>query len=100
MVTIAVNPYLDRNFAPIREEITTDKLSVIGELPPELSGMFVRNGPNPQWTPIGEYHWFDGDGMLHGVQISNGIATYRNRYVQTAGWKKNEKRVKLSGVGC
>jgi hypothetical protein len=28
MATIAVNPYLDRNFAPIREEITTDKLLV------------------------------------------------------------------------
>lgn len=62
MVTTAVNPYLDRNFAPIREEITTDKLSVIGELPLDLSGMFVRNGPNPQWKPIGEYHWFDGMG--------------------------------------
>ncbi|MBE8999627.1 carotenoid oxygenase family protein [Nostoc sp. LEGE 12447] len=91
MPTIAVNPYLDRNFAPIREEITTDKLPVIGELPLDLSGMFVRNGPNPQWTPIGQYHWFDGDGMLHGVQISNGVATYRNRYVQTDGWKKERE---------
>ncbi|MEH2305721.1 carotenoid oxygenase family protein [Nostoc sp.] len=91
MPTIVVNPYLDRNFAPIREEITTDKLPVIGELPLDLSGMFVRNGPNPQWTPIGQYHWFDGDGMLHGVQISNGVATYRNRYVQTAGWKKERE---------
>ncbi|MFN6564071.1 MAG: carotenoid oxygenase family protein [Nostoc sp. ChiSLP01] len=87
MTTIAVNPYLDRNFAPIRKEITADKLSVIGELPADLSGMFVRNGPNPQWPPIGEYHWFDGDGMLHGIEISNGVATYRNRYIQTRGWK-------------
>ncbi|MBW4450789.1 MAG: carotenoid oxygenase family protein [Spirirestis rafaelensis WJT71-NPBG6] len=87
MVTTAVNPYLDGNFAPIHKEITTDTLKVIGELPPDLSGMFVRNGPNPQWTPIGQYHWFDGDGMLHGVRINNGKATYRNRYVQTRGWK-------------
>ena len=87
MVTTAVNPYLDGNFAPVHKEITTDTLKVIGELPPDLSGMFVRNGPNPQWTPIGQYHWFDGDGMLHGVRISNGKATYRNRYVQTKGWK-------------
>ncbi|QLE44284.1 9-cis-epoxycarotenoid dioxygenase [Nostoc sp. C052] len=99
MVTIAVNPYLDRNFAPIHEEITTGKLSVIGELPLELSGMFVRNGPNPQWTPIGQYHWFDGDGMLHGVQISNGVATYRNRYVQTAGWKKEREAGKALWSG-
>ncbi|MEI1375115.1 carotenoid oxygenase family protein [Nostoc sp. UHCC 0926] len=99
MVTIAVNPYLDRNFAPIREEITTNKLPVIGELPLDLSGMFVRNGPNPQWTPIGQYHWFDGDGMLHGVRISNGVATYRNRYVRTAGWKKEREAGKALWSG-
>ena len=87
MATTKVNPYLDGNFAPVDEEITANTLQVIGELPPDLSGMFVRNGPNPQWTPIGKYHWFDGDGMLHGVRISNGKATYRNRYVQTKAWK-------------
>ncbi|MDB9376182.1 carotenoid oxygenase family protein [Nodularia sphaerocarpa] len=87
MTITAINPYLDSNFAPIQEEITTDTLKVIGELPPNLSGMFVRNGPNPQWSPIGQYHWFDGDGMLHGVRISNGQATYSNRYVRTRGWK-------------
>ncbi|MBK1987769.1 carotenoid oxygenase family protein [Sphaerospermopsis aphanizomenoides BCCUSP55] len=86
MVATVVNPYLDGNFAPVRQEITQDTLKVIGELPPDLSGMFVRNGPNPQHSPIGQYHWFDGDGMLHGVEISNGQATYRNRYVRTRGW--------------
>ena len=49
--------------------------------------MFVRNGPNPQFPPIGQYHWFDGDGMLHGVRISNGKAQYHNRYVRTKGFK-------------
>lgn len=87
MTTTAVNPYLDGNFAPVHEEITTETLKVIGELPPGLSGMFVRNGPNPQWTPTGKYHWFDGDGMLHGVTINNGKATYRNRYIRTKGWQ-------------
>lgn len=87
VATTVVNPFLDGNFAPVREEITADTLQVIGELPPDLSGMFVRNGPNPQWAPIGKYHWFDGDGMLHGVRIHNGQATYRNRYVRTSGWK-------------
>ena len=86
IASTAVNPYLAGNFAPINTEISTDTLEVIGELPPDLSGMFVRNGPNPQWSPIGQYHWFDGDGMLHGVQINNGKATYHNRYVRTRGW--------------
>ncbi|MEO1761659.1 MAG: carotenoid oxygenase family protein [Cyanobacteria bacterium J06629_18] len=87
MVTTAINPFLDGNYAPVGEEITTDDLKIIGEIPPDLSGMFVRNGPNPQWQPKGQYHWFDGDGMLHGVRISNGKASYRNRYVRTKGWQ-------------
>jgi carotenoid cleavage dioxygenase-like enzyme len=99
MVTTAINPYLDGNFAPVDKEITTDSLKVIGEIPPDLSGMFVRNGPNPQWTPIGQYHWFDGDGMLHGVRISNGKATYRNSYVQTKGWKIEQEAGKAVWSG-
>lgn len=87
MATVAVNPYLEGNFAPIRQEITADELPVIGELPPCLNGIFVRNGPNPQFPPQHRYHWFDGDGMLHGVQINNGKASYRNRYVRTKGWQ-------------
>ncbi|MEA5619181.1 carotenoid oxygenase family protein [Cronbergia sp. UHCC 0137] len=87
MTPTTINPYLDGNFAPIKNEITTDILEVIGELPPDLAGMFVRNGPNPQWPPIGRYHWFDGDGMLHGVRIKDGKATYSDRYIKTKGWQ-------------
>jgi len=86
-MTTTVNPYLDGNFAPVRTEIVGEDLPVKGEIPPDLCGIFVRNGPNPQFAPIGQYHWFDGDGMLHGVEISNGKAHYRNRYVQTKGWQ-------------
>ncbi|MCG5058546.1 MAG: carotenoid oxygenase family protein [Limnoraphis sp. WC205] len=84
--TVATNPYLEGNFAPVRDEITADNLKVIGELPAGLSGMFLRNGPNPQFSPIGQYHWFDGDGMIHGVHLQNGQASYRNRYVRTQGY--------------
>ncbi|GET38634.1 carotenoid oxygenase family protein [Microseira wollei] len=87
MTAVLSNPYLEGNFAPVQSEITADDLQVIGTLPAELNGTFVRNGPNPQFPPKGRYHWFDGDGMLHGVQIGNGKATYRNRYIQTPGWK-------------
>jgi carotenoid cleavage dioxygenase len=60
MTTImATNPYLLNNFAPVKTEIQAENLKVIGEIPAELRGMFVRNGPNPQFSPIGQYHWFD-----------------------------------------
>lgn len=87
IATAAGNPYLEGNFAPVRQEVTAEDLKVIGELPSDLSGMFLRNGPNPQFPPIGQYHWFDGDGMLHGVRISNGKASYLNRYVRTRGFE-------------
>ena len=83
----APNPFLQGNFVPVCEEVTADNLTVVGELPPEMDGMFVRNGPNPQFPPIKNYHVFEGDGMLHGVRIRDGRASYCNRYVRTAGWK-------------
>ncbi len=33
--------------------------------------------------PTGMHHWFDGDGMLHGVWFENGRARYANRYIRT-----------------
>ncbi|MGJ5674024.1 MAG: carotenoid oxygenase family protein [Nostochopsis sp.] len=82
--------YLTDNFAPVRQEITAENLQVIGELPKELNGMFLRNGPNPQFSPIGLHHWLDGDGMLHAVTIGDGKASYRNRYIYTDGFKQEQ----------
>ena len=79
----STSPYLEGNFAPVHEEITVDNLTIIGELPRDLNGMFVRNGPNPRFKPEGSYHWFDGDGMLHGIRLQEGKASYRNRYIRT-----------------
>jgi carotenoid cleavage dioxygenase len=79
------SPYLEGNYAPVGTEITAIGLEVVGELPTDLEGVYVRTGSNPRFEPKGRYHWFDGDGMLHGIELGNGTATYRNRYVQTAG---------------
>jgi carotenoid cleavage dioxygenase-like enzyme len=43
----------------------------------------VRNGPNPL-PGAGPEHWFRGHGMLHGVRLQRGRASwYRNRWVRT-----------------
>jgi len=100
MTTITTtNPYLLGNFAPVSKEIQAENLKVIGKIPTELNGMFVCNGPNPQFTPIGQYHWFDGDGMLHGVHIENGQATYRNRYIRTFGFEREKEAGKAIWSG-
>ena len=81
------NPNLQGGFAPIEQEIETEALPVIGELPLDLNGLYVRNGPVPRHPPEGRYHWFDGDGMLHALHFQNGEARYRNRWVLTEGLK-------------
>ncbi len=74
--------YMQGNFAPVANEVTAFDLEVEGAVPPDLCGLFVRNGPNPKNGDPG--HWFLGDGMLHGVRLEGGRARwYRNRWVRT-----------------
>ena len=74
--------WLDGNFAPVFEEFTQTEFEVTGNIPADLNGRFFRNGPNPQ-TGVSP-HWFLGDGMIHGIHLSEGKANwYRNRYVRT-----------------
>lgn len=82
------NPFLQGPFRPNFREYTadTDSLTVLGELPRDLHGIFVRNTHNQVHEPMGLYHPFDGDGMLHAVHFENGKATYRNRFVRTTGF--------------
>ena len=77
------NPYLLGAYAPVLIEIIEDKLEVIVEVPKDINGTYVRNGPNPKFEPKGHYHWFDGDAMLHGLHLENRKATYRNRWITT-----------------
>lgn len=85
------NPYLTGIFAPVVDEITADDLEVVGEIPRDLNGVYLRNGPNPRFDPPGRYHWFDGDGMVHAMSFENGTARYRNRYVRTRGLEREEQ---------
>jgi carotenoid cleavage dioxygenase len=78
-----INRYLDGAFAPVTEEVTATDLPIDGELPAGLDGLYVRNGPNPIGADPAGYHWFSGEGMLHGVDLSGGKASYRNRWVRT-----------------
>jgi carotenoid cleavage dioxygenase len=77
------NRYLAGNYAPVADEVTAFDLPVIGELPRELNGRYLRNGPNPiNEVDPSTHHWFIGDGMVHGIRLREGQAEwYRNRYV-------------------
>ncbi|MEM9436851.1 MAG: carotenoid oxygenase family protein [Pseudomonadota bacterium] len=76
-------------FSPVQVEITAENLEVDGHIPPELSGLYVRNGPNTAGETGPHQHYFSGDGMLHGVHIEQGQAKwYRNRFVRSGDVNK------------
>ena len=81
--------WLQGNYAPVMKEVEAFDLAVEGAIPPELTGLYVRNGSNPQLAD--SPHWFFGDGMVHGVRLENGKAKwYRNRYVRTKLYEDKE----------
>lgn len=80
----APHPLLTGIHAPMTEELTLTGLAVEGTIPPELDGRYVRIGPNPAAPDPRSYHFFTGDGMLHGVRIKDGRALwYRNRWIRS-----------------
>ncbi len=80
----APHPFLTGFHEPMREELTLHDLPVEGAIPRELDGRYVRIGPNPAAPDPRTYHFFVGDGMLHGVQIRDGQALwYRNRWIRS-----------------
>jgi carotenoid cleavage dioxygenase-like enzyme len=95
------NPYLHGPYAPVQSEITAVDLEVLeGEIPADLYGACLRQGPNPVLEPRGLYHWFDGDGMVHGVYFRDGRASYIRRWVRTRALHDElaSGRVELSGI--
>lgn len=79
------NPYLEGIHLPLASEETLTDLRVTGTIPAELDGRYIRIGPNPITPPNpGLYHWFMGDGMVHGVRLKQGKALwYRNRWIRS-----------------
>jgi carotenoid cleavage dioxygenase-like enzyme len=89
----STNPHLSGRFAPTRYETTAEDLDVEGTLPEGLVGSYLRNGPNPKWTPLGSYTFpMEGDSMVHGVWFDGeGGVRYRNRWVRTQGMAAEDR---------
>jgi carotenoid cleavage dioxygenase len=81
--TAAKPGYLSGFLGPVPDEIEAFDLKVEGALPPELTGLYLRNGPNPM-PGQDPGHNFAGQRMVHGVRLKQGRAAwYRNKWVQT-----------------
>ncbi len=76
--------YSKTGYCPIHNELTDADITVEGEIPADLSGLYLRNGTNsPFDRNDSRRHMFNGAGMIHQVRIENGKATYTNKYTQT-----------------
>ncbi|MFE9647680.1 carotenoid oxygenase family protein [Streptomyces sp. NPDC006365] len=84
------NMFLNGPYAPWREQGEAFDLEIEGRLPDELNGALYRMNTSQFYRPEdpSRYHWFDGDGMVSALFLRDGRATYRNRYVETAGLKE------------
>lgn len=95
----SIHPYLNGAWTPNFDEYTATELEVTGDIPKDIDGVYIRNTENPVHEPIGHYHPFDGDGMLHAMSFRDGKAEYRNRFVQTKAFQAEQEAGKALWTG-
>ena len=93
------HPYMQGAWEPFYDEYEVINLDVKGEIPKDIAGIYIRNTENQVHEPIGRFHPFDGDGLLHSIVFKNGKADYRNKFVRTEGFLIEEKLQKSKWAG-
>lgn len=76
--------------APVSTEQSLRELHVSGQIPGDLSGSLLRNGPNPlsgKFTGNGVLNWWPEASMLHAIRLGGSKAiSYSNRWARTRAW--------------
>jgi len=86
--------YLKDKFYPVFNEKTIEVKHNNKLFSKIQKSFFGQIGSNPRHVEDEDYHWFDGDGMIHGVLFNNSFLTYQNKWIQTKRleienkWKK------------
>lgn len=93
------HPYIRGAWTPTYNEYNATDMEVIGTIPDDIDGVYVRNTENQIHDPLGRYHPFDGDGMIHTMSFNNGKAEYRNRFVRTKGFEAEREAGKSLWAG-
>lgn len=96
--------YVAGHLAPLMNEVTAFDLEVIGRIPDDLNGRFLRTGPNPVEEPdmawLKGHHWFAGAGMAHGLCLREGKAEwFRSRFVVDRNVARIRNRNPIPGPG-
>ncbi|GAB5461518.1 carotenoid oxygenase family protein [Hoeflea alexandrii] len=94
------HPYLHGAFAPTDVEYDAEDLEVEGEIPSDLCGAYVMNGPSQRFEPVNsKYHYYDGDAQLRAIYFRDGKATFRQRYLRNGAFIVEDKAGKAIWPG-
>jgi carotenoid cleavage dioxygenase-like enzyme len=77
---------------PLRFEADVYDCEVIGKIPADFTGAYVRVGPEfyfPQ--KFADDGPVDGDGYINMFRFRNGVVDYKSRWVKTARWQNDRK---------
>lgn len=89
---LAKNPWLLGYRSVERPVYPERKLLIEGVLPPELKGVFYRNGPaQHEQGELRYHHWFDGDGMMHAYRFDGQSVTHRARMIETEKYLREQE---------
>lgn len=83
--------YLSDKFIPVLEEKTIVVNHDEKLFKKIKHNVFAQIGSNPKFVTDEDYHWFDGDGMIHGVYFNNSEIIYQNKWIQTKRLQVEEK---------
>ena len=103
LLSLFVNPFLIKEFTPIKSEINKQINYTIPlfktNLLTKVNGFYGQIGPNPMYyNNTDDYHLFDGNGMIQGVFINNSKITFTNHWVRTEKFeyeKKTKKKIPI-----
>ncbi len=74
------------------QERTVEQLLVEGKFPKNLKGTLYRNGPALFERNAFRYdHLFEGDGMIQAFDFDNGKVAFKNKFIKTNKFKKEQK---------
>ncbi len=94
------HPYRTGPWQPQHSTYEAWDMPVEGEIPDDLSGVYIRNTETAVFEPIKRYHPFDGDALLHAISFGNGEARYASEFVHTDGFiaEQEAKRSLWAGI--
>ena len=92
------HPYLKDAWVPNYDEYEVTDLNALGDIPEDIEGAYYRNTENQVHEPIGRFHPFDGDGMIHSINFENGKANYVNKFIRTEGFLVEQEMGKSMSV--